>query len=296
MDPITVEADLEALTALVEHPSLAEEFEPWHERVRSAYEDPFHPRHLTWIERDGERPVAFAVSYILRGAEHPWSMIRVGVLDSHRRRGIGARLLQNAIEATRAHDPSLHELSLVFWSPNPAAEQFAARNGFAHRRWFWLMERPPGGTPEPALPDGVTLRTFDGSEAMLRDYNDAYNDSFARHYHFVRTDLEDMRAFAARPSFRPDGLALAYRDGACVGFCRGELLQSRGEIGVLGTTTAARRIGLGRALLRWGVRWLEAQGTPVTLMVDGENEDALTLYRSEGFEVVRTRQSWSREV
>jgi mycothiol synthase len=196
----------------------------------------------------------------------------------------------------KAHDSNVHEATLVFWSPNPAAEAFARHHGFAHARWFWLMERPRGATPEVVIPDGVTLRTFDGSEAMLRDWNDAYVDSFAQHYHFVRTSVEDTRTLSQRPTVRAEGLALAYRDGSCVGFCRCNLLQRRGEIAVVGTTHDARRIGLGRALLRWGVRWLEAQNTPsVTLMVDGENEDALKLYRSEGFEVIRTRQSWSRE-
>jgi ribosomal protein S18 acetylase RimI-like enzyme len=32
----------------------------------------------------------------------------------------------------------------------------------------------------------------------------------------------------------------------------------------------------------------------VTLLVDGENENALRLYRSEGFEVARTRAVFSR--
>jgi ribosomal protein S18 acetylase RimI-like enzyme len=32
----------------------------------------------------------------------------------------------------------------------------------------------------------------------------------------------------------------------------------------------------------------------VTLVVDGENEGALRLYRSEGFEVTRTRRLWGR--
>ena len=93
------------------------------------------------------------------------------------------------------------------------------------------------------------------------------------------------------------GLMLAYRDGRCVGFCRNERHATRGEIGVLGTTHDARGIGLGRALLRWGVGWLEAHVPgPVTLLVDGDNEGALALYKSEGFEVSRTRRIWGRVI
>ena len=132
-------------------------------------------------------------------------------------------------------------------------------------------------------------------KSAIADWTDSYNASFARHYHSVRVGIEDTRQFIQRESFRPDGLALAYRGNHCVGFCRCELFGERGEIAVLGTVPEARRIGLGRALLRWGVRWIETQDVPrVTLMVDGENEDALALYRSERFEVTKTREVWSR--
>ena len=41
--------------------------------------------------------------------------------------------------------------------------------------------------------------------------------------------------------------------------------------------------------------WLERESTlPVTLLVDGGNEGALTLYRSEGFAVTRTRRTWAK--
>ena len=68
-----------------------------------------------------------------------------------------------------------------------------------------------------------------------------------------------------------------------------------GEIAVLGTVPEARRIGLGRALLRWGVAWLEIHDAPrITLLVDGDNEQALVLYLSEEFHVARTREVWAK--
>ena len=141
--------------------------------------------------------------------------------------------------------------------------------------------------------DTALVRPYDGGEAMLDDWVRVYNDSFAQHYRFMPTDHERGRRLAADPTFRADGLLLAYRDGHCAGFCRNELHASRGEVGTLGVAQAARGIGLGRALLRWGVRWLEThQPHAVTLLVDGENENALGLYQSEGFEIARTREIW----
>ena len=88
---------------------------------------------------------------------------------------------------------------------------------------------------------------------------------------------------------------LAYDGVTVAGFCRNFVSSSAGEIATLGVAHAYQGRGLGRALLRWGARWLAHRGAlPITLLVDGENESALTLYRSEGFRVERTRTMWSR--
>jgi ribosomal protein S18 acetylase RimI-like enzyme len=106
-----------------------------------------------------------------------------------------------------------------------------------------------------------------------------------------------VRALVQKAGFRADGIVIAYRDGEVAGFCRNELFAARGEIGTVGTLPAARGIGLGRALLRWGVAWLERETPhPITLLVDGDNEGALGLYRSEGFEITRRRHLWSQPV
>ena len=159
------------------------------------------------------------------------------------------------------------------------------------------MERPRGPIDDPQWPADVTPRLFDGSDRAIHDWNNCYNDAFAEHYHGVISTPEVCRAVISRPEADPTGLLLAYRGGECVGFCRNDRHVGRGEISILGVKKSARGIGLGRALLRWGVRWLERKDVPrVTLGVDGENENALHLYRSEGFETVRTREVWSLRV
>ena len=94
-------------------------------------------------------------------------------------------------------------------------------------------------------------------------------------------------------SFHPSGLLLAYRDGRCVGFCRCALHERFGDVDVLGVIPEARGIGLGRGLVRWGTAWLLEHDAPdVRLTVDGENTRAADLYRSEGFEIMKTRHIW----
>ena len=293
--------DRATLNAVLQTPAIVEQFDMYagENGVERMLGDPYTPAdgvRLAFV--DGE-PAGFACAIVLPAAS-PWAMLRGGVLPRFQRRGIARALHEEVSAFVRAQTrvPGVASQLIAAWEPLDAATAMAERLGYRHDRWFWLMQRyRSGAPPEPAWPEDVTVRTFDGSDAMLADWNAAYNDSFADHYRFVRSPIENTRKQAAKPGFRADGLLLAYRDGQVAGFCRNELFAGRGEIGTLGTVRAARGIGLGRALLRWGVGWLErACEVPVTLLVDGENDGALSLYRSEGFEVTRTRRLWAQPV
>jgi mycothiol synthase len=292
-------ADLPTLRALARHPSLADEFEPL--QTDSGFDDLMgEPRvkpELRWIASVDGMPAGFCFAFLAETHGGAFAMIRLGVIDRWRQRGLGSALLSccmASLEPWRER-AGLREVNLSAWDPNPAAARFAARHGYTHRRNFWRMERARAPVPAPAWPDGVAMRTYDGSEASLAAFHDVYNRSFDGHYHYVRTSLEETRSIVAGTSFSPDGLALAHRDGAYVGFCRNARHGPSGEIALLGVVPEARGIGLGRALLRWGVSWLEARDAdPLFLLVDGENEGALALYRSEGFTVARTRLHWGR--
>jgi mycothiol synthase len=292
---------LSGLRALARDPSLAHEFaqlqtDPGFDDMMA---DPFLPVDLRWIATLDGDPAGFAFSFLAPTHGGSFAMVRMGVVERHRRRGVGSALLAAAdakLTAIRDRD-HLNELNLSAWQPNPAAEGFAARHGFRHARNFWRMERPHGPVRKPQWPPGIVMRTYDGSERAIKDFNDAYNLSFASHYHYVRSSLEDTRIITTQRHFRPDGLALAYRDDACVGFCRNARYGDPGEVALIGTVPEVRGIGLGRALLRWGVGWLQDDfANPVYLMVDGENESALRLYRSEGFQIALTRLHWSRAI
>ena len=293
--------DRAALLAILQSPTIAEQFDMYAgaDGVERLLGDPYTPAESVRLAFVDGAPAGFACAILLPAAE-PWTMLRGGVLPPFRRRGVG-RALHDAVSAyvrEQTRLPDIRMQLVAAWEPLELATAMAERFGYAHDRWFWLMDRERNGTPPaPAWPEGVSVRAFDGSDAMLADYVAAYNDSFAGHYRFVASTLAKARENVSKPGFRADGLLLAYRGGRAVGFCRNELFPARGEVATLGTTHTARGIGLGRALLRWGVGWLERE-TPhaVTLLVDGENENALHLYRSEGFEVTRSRHLWAQPV
>jgi mycothiol synthase len=295
-------ADLEVVRVLVRDPSLVAEYDLLAIAgiLEDVFVDPFFAREHSALAWEDDRPVGFAITMLLEGDTSAWAMARIGVLAPLRRRGVGSALLAHVDTGvrTRTAAPQPTTLDVGAWVPSGTAEGFAAHHGFTHARYFWLMERPLGPPPAPAWPDGVTLRTYDGSARMLSEWSGAYHRGFAEHWHFVRVSDEQEEALTRQSHFRPEGLGLAYRDGVCLGFCRCSLFGERGEIGLLAVVPEARGIGLGRALLRWGVDWLQHQKgiSIVELRVDGENANALGLYRSEGFETRRTREAWSRPI
>jgi len=291
-------AQIEVMRSIVRHPSLAQEFDTLTApgALEDALNDPFGSPEWRWLGWVDGQPGGMASAFVLPARTGAFAVIRLGVIEPMRRRGLGRALLQRAFDALRRSAPHCREFCISGYVPNAPTEAFAASVGYAHARYFWVMERPRGPVAPIEWPVGIETRTFDGSDRALTDWRDIVNDSFAEHWHSVVATLEEGRTLAAQSSFDPNGLLLAYRDGRCVGHCRNEVHGDRGEVAVIGTSRHARGIGLGRALLRWGVAWLQQHDVTVTLFVDGENENALKLYRSEGFEKKRTRQIWARKL
>jgi mycothiol synthase len=302
--PITYEPwgveQIPVIRALMEDPALAHEFESIRRPRGIEYKlaDPFQIPALRWLARRDGEPVAYAYGMVVPDPAGAWSMVRIGVTRAHQRQGVGSALLERCVAhlETLREAKGLREVCLSSWEPNEGAPGFAARHGFVAARNYWEMERAPG-TPDVEWPAGIEVTTFDGSDRMLEAWNDAYNQSFAEHYHYVLTSAEERRRMHARADFHPEGLVLAWRGGRCVGFSYNALTRdpTLGEVALLGVVPEVRGIGLGRAVLRWSVAWLSRAGAnPVKLLVDGDNPNALALYRSEGFEVTRTRVIWSR--
>jgi mycothiol synthase len=289
------------LRALLTDPSLLLEFEWLVQRgeLDDPTRHPFGDRSGAWIARADGRPAGFCVLLVMPSKRGTWAMARIGVASAFRRRRLGSALLE-AVERRLASLPAERrpgELRFSAWLPSDSAPGFAAHHGFKHSRYMWSMERLSGELGNPRWPPAIEVRSFDGSEQGLQDWNDCSNRAFAASPLTVLSTVEDCRALTRASHFRADGLLLAYRGETCVGFCRNALHPDHAEVDVLGVAPEARGIGLGRSLLRWGVAWLERQNVArVRLMVDGENDSAIRLYRSEGFETIRTRELWARPI
>ncbi len=288
------ESDIPATRALLTTGDLDHEFHMYSEPggLEGVFTRPVFPRGGAFLALSASGELMGA-GFLMSPPQSDFYYLRLGVHPDHRRKGIATVLMQRLREHVRTTIPSRANEMLSAWMPAEAATAFAARHGFKHLRYFWQLTRTPAPAPGVEWPEGVEYRTLDGSDRMIEDWSEGYNRSFARHFQFSPTTVGECLAFLGSPGMSPGSVMVAYRGGKVAGFCANRLSAQWGEVATIGTAPEARGIGLGRALLRWGVGYLLGRNPPrVTLMVDGENEGALKLYRSEGFEIWKTREVW----
>lgn len=220
--------------------------------------------------------------------------VDVEVVPESRGQGIEQRLLEEAFRYLRSRCVGKAKTRSMFadvwrrslYESNSFEEEF---------RVYSLVRRGRADVAPAPLPEGFSLDhrlLSECSDEQISVLVDAFNASFRDHFSFSPERPERW------VNYRDHGediemIALAMKDGQAVGVCVSEesrkLNEERGErtgwINILGVRPEHRRLGLGRALLADGMRWILGQGMDtVYLGVFARNEKALDLYRSFGFE------------
>ncbi|MGZ4614723.1 MAG: mycothiol synthase [Actinomycetes bacterium] len=156
----------------------------------------------------------------------------VVVHPAHRRAGLG-RLL---VATTLGESPD-GRLRLWAHGEHPGAAAMATSMGFRQSRSLWQMRRSLyAAIPTPALPDGVTVRTFEpgrDDDAWVRLNALAFRD----HPEQGGWTAADLHRRMREPWFDAGGFFLAFRAGRTAGEA-GEI----GEIGEVGEAGEAERL------------------------------------------------------
>ncbi len=216
---------------------------------------------------------------------------QVVVHPSHRRRGVGRRLVAALLDAAAGRGVGLRVWAL---GNTPAAAGLAARTGLEPARVLLVMSRPLADLPEPSVPAGVVLSTFSpGADEDAWLHVNAR--AFAHHPEQGGIDREDLAERMAEPWFDPAGFFLARRadaagpGAAVLGFHWTKQHDALGEAGlgevyVLGVDPDAQGRGLAKALLLTGLAHLRDAGdTTVELYVEADQAGPVGLYTAYGF-------------
>jgi len=225
------------------------------------------------------------------------------VRPDRRRAGIGRALIEVAADGERAR--GRRDVILGVLLDDAAGKAFLGATGFAFHSVLWDLELPEGATiPEPVWPDGLVARDFDRTRDV-EPWIALFNAAFADHATPLQLDASFIVPGLDDPAI-VDADTLLVADSATgdlVGFCaaapirRDGHVESRAEIWTIGVRPGHQGHGLGRQLLRWGVRYLRSLAVrDVGLSVNARNERALGLYESEGFVRTATRERWARPV
>ncbi|WP_111720733.1 mycothiol synthase [Homoserinimonas sp. OAct 916] len=228
------------------------------------------------------------------------------ITPSHRRRGLGAKLLEQALAEHGAAENSAVENSadensadensadentgaLLAWShgDHPGARVLAARTRFSPVRTLLQLRRGESAeqldqtVPDPSI---TTFRVGTDESAWLK----LNSLAFAHHPEQGRLTLADLENRMAEPWFSAENFLVMHNaDGDLVGFnwlkVEPENPQT-GEIYAIGVHPGSAGKGIGRRLMNAGLARLESIGaTSTTLYVEADNVPAVALYRSLGF-------------
>jgi ribosomal protein S18 acetylase RimI-like enzyme len=206
------------------------------------------------------------------------------------------RLIAHTTDALRGMEV---DLAQVLLEPRATLQRDAfLAGGFHELAQLSYMERPLPGrppTPAPDWPAGVTVETYHEGlrDDVLAVLDASYEDTLdCPGLRGLRRTEDILAGHLGTGVFDPGLWTLLRVDGrpSAVLLLNRSPASSAIELVYIGFAKAVRGRGLGRQLLRHGLRQVESSGErAITLAVDERNAPAISMYRGEGFRCVLRR-------
>jgi mycothiol synthase len=281
----------------IQHHETAERMEVYFLR------DPDFDPESIFLAYRGRRMVGFAEADIQKtrvAAGISQGFVGVEVVPEERGQGVEEELMRRALAFLKSR--GIREAHYWFHPQIPWRLKLANDLGFAYLRRFYRLRREMSSqVPDVAFPSGIDVDRRPGQEApdeYVREWVSTFNRAFVDHFNSAPADPQNFINYRDVPD-EVFSYALAKRGGEPVGVCMPEIEFGTGGrtgwIDILGVVPEARKAGLGRALLADGLRWIAERGAVEALLgVDAQNEKALGLYRSVGFEPLTETQTWNK--
>jgi GNAT superfamily N-acetyltransferase len=269
--------------------------------------DPDFDPEGAWLAIMGEETVGFGSALVEKtrieaGRDDAW--VEFDVVPEHEWNGIEQTLLDQALGYLRLRGVGKAMTRVL--AVDEKRKAFLLSNSFEEvYRIYTLVRRGRERVPEPLVPKSYRLERWDlldCSDQQLTAVTEALNSSFTDHINYAPERPErilNMRDCKGDPF----AITVALQGDDIAGLAWSEYSQDYnkqkhlnvGWVVVIGVCPPHRRIGLGKALLSDGIRWILDKGADtVYLGAFAKNEKALGLYRAFGFEKERESVLYTR--
>ena len=263
----------------------------------------YRPNQDVWVaELQGEL-VGYGVA-LEQPSQH--CTIYVVVHPLQRRMGLGSRLL--ALTLNRARDIGSKNILVYANEHNNASNQFLIAHNFLPVGSSGSLKLEADAETSPAeFPNGFTLKRYsevNDSLVLLKALDDCYLGMWGHQHNNNRSEEERKSPRFLQYYDAHDILLLFDRTDSIFGICslkpRGKR-EGSGELSDLldgpGIIQEFREHGYQRPLVLAGIEHLHKKGKrPITLEFWGDNENALNIYRSLGFEMVNRYVAYHKEL
>jgi len=257
-------------------------------------------------ELDGT-PVGIVNAFVDRNREEKKGFLRgLGVVPAFRRRGVGRRLVEKAIESLKERGME----SVQGWTRQGkvACKSLLESMEFKLVRAFSTMRRNLKTIPYNIREHKkLKMRALETNIDDIKLLTWLENETFKEHFDFRPMTVEETKYWImSKPWCDIIGFFFAYLDEQPVGYVGGgidsKFIQykgiKRGWIMDIGVLKPNRRTGIGIALMQQGMEFLKSEGmTEVELGVDDSNPTkAIELYKKVGFQIVLKELTYLRKI
>ncbi|OGS56401.1 MAG: hypothetical protein A3K60_08680 [Euryarchaeota archaeon RBG_19FT_COMBO_56_21] len=267
------------------------------EAMAFTFRDPdFDPRG-TWLVALDDQAIGFGSASVDSNrisAGKDDGRLDVDVIPAHRGKGIEWELLNRSLGYLRSRGVAI-ALSRCYLDDEWKMSFLISNSFVEYYRVYDLVRKGRTEVPLAKLPEWFSLERklfADHSDDEVVAFVEAFNESFLDHLNFA-PELPERFINWRDGLSDPMLITTARKDDMIVGVCASEESSlfnkehgvSAGWVNILGVRPQFRRRGLARAMLADGIEWILGRGMDsIYIGVISENEKALELYKSLGFE------------
>lgn len=265
------------------------------------------PARDRWVVEDPDNSDHFIGYGRVFAQSSERTVVWILVHPAWRRKQIGTRLLQRALE--RAREQGATHVTSIANVTDAVATAFLTHNEFSTAGDTWSLLAPPDLLPEtPLWPTGYMVRSYAEVQhlpTLVEAQNRSYGDMWGHRENTPGAVNEQYlaKAMIEHPEYLiPEAMFIAFApDGSVAGFCRAEFEERGTEklkvVDSPGVAPEHRPQRLQRPLTLTAMHWLNTQQPgPIALYSWGDNAQTVEIYRELGFVVQEHCIEYKREL